>query len=48
LKALFQIWCTECLLVDREGKIAYVHYAETLISEPDNREPLAVLAGMQR
>jgi len=35
-------------LVDREGKIAYVHYAETLISEPDNREPLAVLAGMQR
>jgi len=34
-------------LVDRSGRIVYAHYARSLISEPDNREPLAVLLGMQ-
>jgi len=48
VKHFFKFGVPSVFLVDREGKIAYVHYAETLISEPDNREPLAVLAGMQR
>jgi peroxiredoxin len=33
-------------LVDRLGKIRYAHYATSLIAEPDNQEPLAVLAGL--
>jgi peroxiredoxin len=39
---------TPCVfLVDRTGCIRYTHYAKSMISEPDNREPLAVLAGLE-
>jgi peroxiredoxin len=35
---------TPCVfLVDRTGHIRYAHYASSMISEPDNRESLAVL-----
>ena len=47
VKHFFNFGVPSVFLVDREGKIAYVHYARTLISEPENREALAVLAGMQ-
>ena len=47
VKHFFKFGVPSVFLVDRDGKIAYVHYARTLISEPENREALAVLAGMQ-
>ncbi|MBN1665769.1 MAG: redoxin domain-containing protein [Anaerolineales bacterium] len=33
-------------LVDQTGKIRYTNYATSYIKEPDNQEPLAVLAKM--
>ncbi len=47
VKHFFKFGVPSVFLVDRAGKIVYVHYARTLISEPDNREPLAVLAKIQ-
>lgn len=32
------------ILIEQGGTIAYAHYAKSLIAEPDNNEPLAVLA----
>jgi peroxiredoxin Q/BCP len=34
------------MLVDKTGHIAYAHYATSLVEEPDNQEPLAVLSGL--
>jgi peroxiredoxin len=47
VKHFFKLGVPSVFLVDRAGKIAYVHYARSLVSEPDNRKPLAVLAQMQ-
>ena len=44
LKRLFSLGTPTVFLVDQSGKILYVHYAKSLIEEPDNREPLEVLA----
>lgn len=30
-------------LVQKGGKIVYTHYANSVIEEPDNKEPLAIL-----
>ena len=47
VKYFFKLGVPSIFLVDQSGRIAYVYYSSTLISEPDNRKPLAVLAGMQ-
>ena len=31
-------------LVDKSGRILYAHYETSLVAEPDNQEPLAVVA----
>ena len=33
-------------LVDQMGKIAYCHYADTIIEKPNNKELLAVMTGL--
>ena len=35
-------------LVDRECRIRYAHYAQGYTEEPENREPLSMLAALQR
>ncbi len=47
VKRFFKIGAPTVILVDQQGKVAYTHYATSLIAEPDNREPLAVLANMK-
>jgi peroxiredoxin len=46
VKRFFKIGAPTVILVDQQGKVAYTHYATSLIEEPDNREPLEVLAGI--
>jgi peroxiredoxin len=46
VKHFFKLGVPSIFLVNPAGRIAYVYYTRTLISEPDNRKPLAVLAGM--
>jgi peroxiredoxin len=46
VKHFFKLGVPSIFLVNQAGRIAYVYYTRTLISEPDNRKPLAVLAGM--
>ena len=36
------------LLVDRTGMIRYTNYQTSYVQEPDNNEPLSVLAHMER
>lgn len=48
VKHFFKLGVPSVFLVDQSGQILYVHYAHSLISEPDNREPLAVLNAMHR
>jgi peroxiredoxin len=43
-KQFFAFGTPTVFVVNREGKIAYTHYANSLIEEPGNEEPLAVLA----
>jgi len=45
IKHFFLAGTPTVFLVDHIGKIIYAHYASSLIEEPDNKEPLAVLAG---
>ena len=45
-KILFSMGTPTVFLVDKSGTIMYAHYAFSPIEEPDNREPLAVLAQM--
>jgi thioredoxin-dependent peroxiredoxin len=46
-QALFLTLFTRTMfLVDRAGVIRYAEYGVNLLSEPDDRKPLAVLAGM--
>jgi len=46
VKRFFKIGAPTVVLVDQQGKVAYTHYATSLIAEPDNNEPLAVLSSM--
>lgn len=46
-KHFFKLGVPSIFLVNQAGRIAYVYYTRTLISEPDNRKPLAVLARLQ-
>jgi len=43
----FKLGVPSVFLVDQSGQILYAHYAHSLVSEPDNREPLAVLNAMK-
>ena len=47
VKQFFLIGTPTVLLVDTSGEIVYAHYATSAIEEPDNEEPLAVLAGRE-
>lgn len=40
----FSLGTPTVILVEQGGKIVYTHYANSYIAEPDNKEPLAVLA----
>lgn len=48
VKHFFKLGVPSVFLVDQSRRIVYVHYARSLISEPDNREPLDVLEKMYR
>ncbi len=45
-KGLFNLGTPAVILVAQGGTVAYTHYANSLIAEPDNAEPLAVLANL--
>lgn len=45
IKMLFSLGTPTVFLVGKGGTILYTHYAISPLDEPDNREPLAVLAG---
>ncbi|MFU8826810.1 MAG: peroxiredoxin family protein [Brevefilum sp.] len=40
----FSLGTPTVILVEQGGKIAYTQYADSIIAEPDNEEPLALLA----
>jgi peroxiredoxin len=44
VKRFFVIGTPTVFVVDQQGKIAYAHYADSVIEEPGNHKPLAVLA----
>lgn len=44
VKHFFAFGTPSVFVVDTSGIIRYAHYASSLIEEPDNQEPLAVLA----
>ncbi len=44
IKKFFLAGTPTVVLVDKGGRIGYISYVASLIGEPDNREPLAVLA----
>ena len=44
VKRFFAIGTPTVFVVDQQGKIAYAHYADSVIEEPCNQEPLVVLA----
>ena len=46
IKKFFLAGTPAVFLVDKTGQIRFVHYATSLIEEPGNKEPLAVLAGL--
>jgi peroxiredoxin len=45
-KKFFSLGTPTVILVEQGGKIAYTHYASAMIAEPDDEEPLALLAQM--
>jgi len=45
-KRFFSLGTPTVILVEQGGKIAFTHYADTLIEEPGNDEPLAILSEM--
>ena len=47
LPPLFKVFTPSVFLVDRTGHLVYRNYTATYITEPDNQEPLAVLARLQ-
>lgn len=44
IKKFFLAGTPTVFLVDKTGRIGYAYYANSLIEEPDNQEPLTVLA----
>ena len=44
VKRFFAVGTPTVFVVDQLGKIAYAHYANSVIAEPGNQEPLVVLA----
>ncbi len=46
IKKFFKMGTPTVFLVDQAGVIRYTHYAASMTDEPDNREPLAVLANL--
>jgi len=46
VKKFFSLGTPTVFLVNQAGQICYAHYASSLIEEPDNQEPLTVLAQM--
>ena len=43
VKKFFAIGTPTVLLVNRQGKILYTHYADSVVAEPKNQEPLEIL-----
>ena len=43
VKQFFLVGTPTVFLVNKKGQVLYAHYATSLIEEPDNKEPLAVL-----
>lgn len=48
VKQFFSLGTPSVFLVDTTGHIRYAHYAKSMIEEPDNEEPLAVLKGLSK
>jgi peroxiredoxin len=48
IKHFFALGTPTVFVVDRTGHIRYTHYATSLIEEPGNQEPLAVLGLLAR
>lgn len=46
VRHFFALGTPTVFLVGKDGRILYVHYGTSLIREPDNQEPLAVLAAL--
>ncbi len=44
--AVFTFFTPSVFLVDTTGRIQYASYADSYLDEPDNHQPLAVLAGL--
>jgi len=47
VKKMLLLGTPTVFLVDQEGIIRYAHYAASVVEEPDNGKPLAVLAEMK-
>jgi peroxiredoxin Q/BCP len=47
IKQFFVAGTPTVFVVDKTGIIRYTHYASSLIEEPDNAEPLALLKSLQ-
>ena len=45
IKKFFLAGTPTVFLVNKKGLVLYAHYATSIIEEPDNKEPLAVLKG---
>jgi len=45
VKKFFVAGTPTVFLVNKKGRVLYAHYATSIIEEPDNKEPLAVLKG---
>ncbi len=43
VKKFFMLGTPSVFLVEKTGRIAYAHYATSLLEEPANQEPLAAL-----
>jgi len=43
VKHFFLVGTPTVFLVNKKGQVLYAHYASSIIEEPDNKEPLAVL-----
>jgi peroxiredoxin len=47
VKHFFKLGTPTVFVVDQAGRIRYAHYAASLLAEPDNEAPLAVLAQLK-
>lgn len=47
IKRFFKIGTPTVILVNREGRVIYTHYAKSVIEEPDINEPLKILATLK-